>query len=308
MAGAAVKIDGKEDILTIRTMLIPLAVFENMKPVMELGLTLGRDLGAHADVLHIQSKPKDRILAVVEGMSVSMIEDIIQIAETEGNERASEGRRIFDHLVSELSLALSDDPKSPGASASWGQEVGRNDEITARRGRLSDLIVVARPTASSDVLATLTLNAALFDTGRPVLVVPPAGGEEASKPFSASGHVAISWNGSAPTARAVGSAMELIARAEKVTVLTASSDQASAARAPDMAAYLEWHGIAPETRTFTSEGRQSIGKALLAECGALGVDLLVMGAYAHSRVRQLILGGLTRHVLEHAAVLLFMAH
>ncbi len=154
----------------------------------------------------------------------------------------------------------------------------------------------------------VTLNAALFDTGRPVLVAPPAGGDAPSKPFSADGHVAVSWNGSAPTARAVGSAMGLIAKTDKVTVLTAASDQTSAPRAPELAAYLEWHRIVPEIRTFTSDGGPSIGKALLAECSSLGVDLLMMGAYAHSRVRQLILGGLTRHVLEHAALPLFMAH
>ncbi len=294
--------------MTIRTMLIPLAGSENMRPVMDLGLTLGKELGAHVDVLHIQSDPKDTIPLLGEGMSVSMIEDMIQIAEKEGGERASEGRQVFDQLVSDHSLAVSDDPASSGASVSWSQEVGRNDEITARRGRLSDLIVVTRPTASSDVLATLTLNAALFDSGCPVLVAPPADGETPSKPLSAGGHVAISWNGSAPTARAVGSAMELIARAEKVTVLTAASDQTSVARAPELAAYLQWHGIVPDTQTYTSEGGQSIGQTLLAECIDADVNLLVMGAYAHSRVRQLILGGLTRHVLEHAALPLFMAH
>ena len=294
--------------MTIRTLLVPLAGSEDMKPVMELGLALGRDLGAHVDVLHIQSDPKDTIPLLGEGMSVSMIEDMIQIAEKEGGDRASEGRRTFDQLVSGLVLAVNDDSNSPGASASWSQEIGRNDEITARRGRLADLIVVARPTASSDVLATLTLNAALFDSGRPVLVTPPGGGEASSKPFSTGGHVAISWNGSAQSARAVGSAMGLIVKAEKVTVLTAASDQTSAARAPELATYLEWHGIVPDTRTFTSEGGQPVGAALLAECGALGVDLLVMGAYTHSRMRQLILGGVTRHILEHATLPLFMAH
>ncbi len=294
--------------MTIRTMLIPHAGSEEMRSVLELGLTLGRDLGAHVDVLHIQSDPKDTIPLLGEGMSVSMIEDMIQIAKTEGGERASEGRKVFDKIVSGLSLALSDDPATPGASVSWSQEVGRNDEITARRGRLSDLIVVTRPTASSDVLATLTLNAALFDSGRPVLVAPLASGGDPLKPLSAGGHVAISWNGSAQSARAVGSAMGLIAKAGKVTVLTTASDRTSAARAPELSAYLEWHGIVPDTRTFSSEGGQSIGESLLAECGAADVDLLVMGAYTHSRVRQLILGGVTRHVLEHAALPLFMAH
>ncbi|MBT3306826.1 MAG: universal stress protein [Alphaproteobacteria bacterium] len=294
--------------MTIRTLLVPLAGSENMTPVMELGLALGKDLGVHVDVLHIQSDPKDTIPLLGEGMSVSMIEDMIQIAETEGGERASEGRQVFDKLVAELGIGVSDDPNSPGASAAWSEDVGRNDEITARRGRLAVLIVVPRPTASSDVLATLTLNAALFDSGRPVLVTPPGDQGGASKPFSVGGHVAISWNGSAEAARSVGSAMGLISKADKVTVLTVDSDRTSAARAPELADYLEWHGVVPDTRTFSADSGPSIGEALLAECGTLGVDLLVMGAYTHSRVRQLILGGVTRHVLEQATLPLFMAH
>ena len=159
-----------------------------------------------------------------------------------------------------------------------------------------------------DAGATLTLNAALFDSGRPVLVTPPGDQGGASKPFSVGGHVAISWNGSAEAARSVGSAMGLISKADKVTVLTVDSDRTSAARAPELADYLEWHGVVPDTRTFSADSGPSIGEALLAECGTLGVDLLVMGAYTHSRVRQLILGGVTRHVLEQATLPLFMAH
>ena len=135
-----------------------------------------------------------------------------------------------------------------------------------------------------------------------MLVAPPGGTDDFGK------HIAISWNGSAQAARAVGSALEMITRAEKVTVLTAESARTSAARAPELVAYLEWHRIAPDTRTFSIEGRQPGGADLLAECVRIGADLLVMGAYTHSRVRQLILGGVTRHVLEEAEIPLFMAH
>lgn len=295
--------------MSIRTILVPLAGSDDMKPAMELGLNIGLDLGAHVDVLHVRSDPKDTIPLLGEGMSVSMIEDMIQITEKEGGDKAAKGRQVFDGLVERLSLATATEPGAPGPTAAWSEEIGRDDEITARRGRLADLIVVARPTKTSDVSSTLTLNAALFDTGRPVLVAPPGGGAggKGGGDHDFSGHVAISWNGSAQSARAVGSALGLIAAAAKVTVMTAASDRTSAARGPELAAYLEWHGIQPETRTFTADGR-SIGSALLAECAAAGVDLLVMGAYTHSRMRQLILGGVTRHVLEEASIPLFMAH
>ncbi len=287
--------------MTIRTILVPVDGSETAKPVMECGLAIGRDFDAHVDILHVRPDPNETIPLLGEGMSVSMIEDMIELADKEGVERTTRGRRMFDDLVKKFSLPVKDVPEAAGASAQWSGEVGRDDEVTARRGRLSDLIVVCRPTPS-DVSSTMTLNAALFDSGRPVLVVPPDG----ATVFGV--NIAISWNGSAESARAVGSAMPFIGRAEKVTVLTAASDRTSVARASELAAYLEWRGISPATRTFTSENRQSIGAGLLAECAEAGVDLLVMGAYTHSRMRQLILGGVTRHVLEEAAIPLFMAH
>jgi nucleotide-binding universal stress UspA family protein len=292
--------------MNIRTILVPLAGSDDMKPVMELGLTIGRDLGAHVDVLHVRSDPKDTIPLLGEGMSVSMIEDMIQITEKEGSDRASQGKQVFEALVGQLAIETATEPGGSGPTAAWSEEIGRDDEVTARRGRLSDLIVLGRPTKTSDVSSTLTLNAALFDSGRPVLAAPPDEGAGAQS-HNFSGHIGISWNGSAQSARAVSSALGLIAGASKVTVLTVASDQTSAARGPELAAYLGWHGIQPEARTFSADGK-TIGAALLAECQGAGVDLLVMGAYTHSRMRQLIMGGVTRHVLEEATIPLFMAH
>ncbi|NQU61278.1 MAG: universal stress protein [Rhodospirillales bacterium] len=288
--------------MTIRTILVPHDGSNAAKPIMEAGLAFGKALGAHVEILLIRSDPKDTIPLLGEGMSVTMIEDMIQISENEGKDRAAEGRKAFDELVEKLSIKVADKPTGNEASAAWSEEVGREDEITARLGRLADLTVAGRPTANSDVSSTLTLNAALFDTGRPVLVVPDGGAVDFGK------HVAISWNGSAQSARAVSSAMPLIAAANKVTVLTAGSDRTSSAVASELVGYLEWHGVKADAKTFPASSQQSIGEKLLAECGEEGADLLVMGAYTHSRMRQLILGGVTRHVLEESKLPLFMAH
>lgn len=290
--------------MDIRTILVPTDGSDAANPVMEVALTLGRDLAAHVDVLNVRPDPKDTIPLLGEGMSVAMIEDMIQIAEKEGRDRAGRGRQAFDALVKKLDIAVSDKPEAGGASAHWSEEVGRDDEVTARRGRLADLMVVARPTETSDVSSTLTLNAALFDTGRPVLVVPPGGGGRIGR------NIAVPWNGSAESARAVSSALPLLKRADKVTVFTAKTPKIPAVRAQDLASYLRWHGIKPEAHTLDTEAsdRQAIAVALLAALTEGNVDLLVMGAYTHSRMRQLILGGFTRHVLENATIPVFMAH
>jgi len=269
---------------------------------MKSGLAFAKALGAHVEILLIRSDPKDTIPLLGEGMSVTMIEDMIQISDKEGRERAAKGQKAFNELVKKLSIKVTDKPSANGASATWSEETGREDEITARRGRLADLTVAGRTTANSDVSSTLTLNAALFDTGRPVLVVPAGGAVDFGK------HIAISWNGSAQSARAVSAAMPLIRAAKKVTVLTADSDRTSSAASSELVGYLEWHGIKAGAKTFQASSQQSIGEGLLAECADAKADLLVMGAYTHSRMRQLILGGVTRHVLEESSLPLFMAH
>ncbi|HEX9703226.1 MAG TPA: universal stress protein [Rhodospirillales bacterium] len=290
--------------MTIRTMVVPVDGSEAATPVMAAALQFARDLGAHVEVLQVRADPKDTIPLLGEGMSVAMIEDMIQIAEKEGRERASRGRHAFDDLVRKFGLANSDKPQAAGASATWREEIGRDDEVTARRGRLADLMVVGRPTAASDVSSTLTLNAAVFDTGRPVLVVPPGGATVSGK------NVAISWNGSAESSRAVAYALPLLKRADKVTVFTAPTAKIPLVHPQDLASYLQWHDIKPTARTLDvgTTDRQAIAVALLAALTEGNADLLVMGAYTHSRMRQLILGGFTRHVLENAKLPLFMAH
>ena len=186
-------------------------------------------------------------------------------------------------------------------TVSWRHEHGREDEVLARIGRLNDLIVVARPGDSDDVLTPMTLNAAIFESGSPVLVVPPGGTASIRK------RVAISWNGSVQSARAVSAALRILEQAEAVMVLTADSYRTSGARGTELASYLEWHGVKPDTQIFEASAG-SVGLRLLEECEKFGADLLVSGAYTHSRMRQLILGGVTKHVLGHAKIPMLMAH
>ena len=269
-------------------------------PAIAAAFTVGRDLASHVVGLHIRADSKDAVPLLGEGMSGAMIEEIIDLAEQEAEKKADRAKEMFDHYCRDNAISVVDEPPGPdGVSASWIQETGREDEAMARRGRLADLIVVARPTAEHEIPPTMTLNTALFETGRPVLVAPPIPPSEMGR------KIAISWNGSAECARAIGGAMPLIVRAEGVVVMTAESDRTSADMAPDLAKYLAWQGVSAITEAVIPGGR-SIGEALLQACRNDAVDLLVMGAYTHSRLRQMILGGVTKHVLAEAELPVLM--
>ena len=287
--------------MTIRTILAPIDGSAASTETAKAAFSIGRELGAHVEAIHVKTDPKDTIPLLGEGMSVAMIEDMVEIAERDSKERSDSASKVFQDTASEFGAIITDQPSPNGFTACWTQEVGRDDDVIARKGRLSDIVVVGRPGEGSDVSATLSLNAALFETGRPVMVVPPSGiGSMSEK-------IAISWNGSAQSARAVSSALPLIKKASEVIVFTIDSDQTSSARAPELVSYLKWHGVDAHMRTLEAQGN-AVGKELLREAGAANVGLLVMGAYTHSRMRQLILGGVTRHVLENSTIPLFMAH
>lgn len=269
---------------------------------VDMAFRAAKFFSSHLTALHVRPDPKDTIPLLGEGMSVAMIEDMVRIAEDESTDRSQQARNIFDECISKYGFNLSDQPGAEAPSAAWCEERGREDDIMTRLGRVSDLIIACRPGEDSDVSQTLTLNSALFDTGRPVLVVPPSQGDG-----EIGNKVAISWNGSAQAARAIGMAMPILKKASDVMVCTVGMGPSASDQALELANYLSWHNVGCSTRTLP--GKQNVvGADLLGEAVNFGADMLVMGAYTHSRMRQLILGGVTRHVLEQSTLPLFMAH
>ncbi len=292
--------------MSIRCILVPIDGTETSKPSLHAAFTIGRELNASVEVLHVRPNPKDAVPLLGEGMSGTMIEEMIEIAEKEAGERANRARALFDEYCAAFKVTKTNPPLGPAEfSATWRDETGREDEITALRGRLSDLIVIARPTAESPAAATMMLNAALVETGRGTLVVPVTG----LKTFGQK--VAISWNGSGESARAVAAALSIIKRAQSVLIITVQKQETETSVAPDLAAYLSRHGIDAKVDMVyvgDSPAGAQVGEAVLRNCAHAGADLLIMGAYTHSRWRQLIFGGVTRYVLNEATIPVVMVH
>ncbi len=142
--------------------------------------------------------------------------------------------------------------------------------------------------------------------GRPVLVVPYAGR------FEACGRrVLVAWNASRAATRAVNDAMPLLAGAETVTVLCVDPDEDRRAHGDvpgaDVAVHLARHGVKARVES-TASGGIGVGNAVLSRASDIGADLLVMGAYGHTRVRELLLGGATRTILESMTVPVLLSH
>ncbi len=285
-----------------RTLLVPISAPDVGRPVLETALHLARRFDAHIDVLHIRPDPRGLVPYTGEGMDGSMIEEIMEVTEREGGDRAVRSREMFEAFASERGLRVVEEPDgSAGVTLAWRSVVGREDEEVAVEGRLYDLVVVGRPTKDAALPSPITLEAALLDTGRPILVAPPVAGASLGKT------VTIAWEGSPEAARAIADAIPLLEQAGNVHILSTEAAWVSPVKPEALQRRLAWHGIDSNIVNFESAA-SDLGAAFLAQSAAVGADLLIKGAYSQSRLRQFILGGRTRHILAHAEIPVLLAH
>jgi nucleotide-binding universal stress UspA family protein len=283
-----------------KTVLVPVTDAATAEAPLDAALAVAATFGAHVLGLHVRTDPTSAVPLVGEGMSGAMVEEMMNVAERQAAERATKARAAFDAACARHGVTLSTTPTA-ALSAQWDDVTGREEEVVAWRGRLCDLVVMGRPSEGLETPSLLTLNAALMESGKPLLLAPPA------MPATIGTHVAVAWNGSAEAARAVAAALPLMKKAQSVTILSLTEDNRTAsAPAGELAAFLAWHGITAKCAVVHAGAHA--GAVLLEQCAAVGADLLVMGAYTHSRLRQLILGGVTRHILSHAELPCLLCH
>ena len=287
--------------MAIRRILVPFAATEASGKALDAAFAVARALDAHVSVLHVRPDPQATVPLLGEGVSGAMVEELITLTEREAATHAREAHSRFEARRAEAGLDIVERPAAHGTSVRWLEVTGREDDATVREGRLADLIVIGHADTDGDPFTRATLDAALFESGRPVLIV-------AGRPAAAAGdRVAIAWNGSAEAARAVTAALPLLHRAASVRVYVVDTEVTPSDAGTGLLDFLAWHGITAERGVLPS-GHGAVGETLLAAVAADRVDLLVLGAYTHSRLRQLILGGVTRHLIEHARLPLLMAH
>lgn len=286
--------------MIIRKVVVPVGPTQAGRWGLEAAFAVGQALVAHVEVVHVRPDPQDSVPLLGEGVSGAMVEELISLTEREAAARAATAKQIFEERCTQRSIARTERPVA-GCSTRWVEVVGRETDVIVTHGRLADMIVIGRSHSEADSATSATLSAALFESGRPVLVVPDAPPPRIGK------RIIIAWNGSAESARSVSAALPFLNDAEVVQVISATTTRTPGGVGAGLIEFLAWHGISAAVEAV-SEGPGSVGQTVLAAAGAARADLLVMGAYTHSRLRELILGGVTHHVLAEARIPLLMAH
>jgi nucleotide-binding universal stress UspA family protein len=258
--------------MAIRKLLLPLISTGAGEAALSAAWTVAQLWNAHMVVLYVQ-----RDLAPASAMSA-----------------------MFHRFTVEHRVRVADATAgAESATASFLILTGRTQDIVPQQARLTDLTVVRHPATPEEVSSSHTLHAVLFDSGRPLLIAPQLA------PITFGRRICLGWNGTAESAAAVEAAMPWLQRAEAVRILWAEEYQRRGPQAPELQTYLAMHGVCADLMRFKPIDN-IVGAGLLAAAKEFNCDLLAMGAYAHSRLRQQILGGVTRHILEHATLPVMM--
>ncbi len=288
--------------MTIRVIFAPLTGRKADDTVFATATAVAKRFNAHVDTTFLRTDPRDAIPYLGEGISGALVDEFIQRAEQENVNQSHKARAAFDAWRGREAITLADAPAGSAApTCSWREVVGNADQNTEACGRLADLVIASRDATEGTVENEVAFEASLMHSGRPLLLAPPA-------PQAGLGdRIMIAWNGSAESARAVGAAMPFLENAGSVTVVTGNEGELPESSGDELIKYLAWHGISANSRIVEVNDRP-IGEVLLETATDIKADMLVMGAYSHSRLREYIFGGATRYILDEGNLPVFMAH
>ena len=224
-----------------------------------------------------------------------------------GAEVAETARQAMLEKAAQAQSACENIANSTGVSFEWRVVEGHVINTLNEHARYCDLVVLGQSNPSDlDDMSTEVADHVVLEAGAPCLVVPYIGPK---KPLP--DNILLAWNGSMESARAAKDALPLMKRARQVEVLLINPELGEVDEGDipgaDIGAYLARHGIKAETNCVHNK-QISAGDVLLSQAADLSADLLVTGAYGHTRWRERILGGVTRHLLEHMTVPVFMSH
>jgi len=287
----------------IKTILVPATGSDGDSTVFASALMVARAFAAHLDFLHVRPDAAATAVAMAsDGGGATMVGGLINRLEKEASQREEKAKQLFQGFCEREGLALRDAPSgSQAPSAQWLREIGAEPYWVAEYGRAADLLVIGRP-GEDEGLSLDTIEGALIDSGRPLLI-PPA------TPLTALPEIiAIAWKATPQAARALTAASPFLQIAKQIVILIVGEDQRAPEEEADrLMAGLRWHDVPVSVRHLQPAADRA-GPETLLSAAAEHKALLVMGGYGRSRLREWIFGGFTLHVLRGAEVPILMAH
>ena len=286
--------------MDLKVIMVPFGGDDSEIGAMRTAFALAKAHSAHVEVWHITPNPYNMSTLFYPGQGLEPIysEDILLNLKNAYEESTNIALNKFSRVALEMGVELEDGIIPDYASASFHHMTGSADEIISMRSRLCDLAVISRATSEDNSLFHGIVYNALFESARPVLLIPP--GKSLNLLPS---KIIIAWNNSVESSRAVALSFPLLEQA-KVWVWAGDRGNEHSASEGDILRYLKMHGTIAEELLPNATTPES----LLMTAKTLGASMIVMGAYSHNRFRETILGGMTNFMLKNSTIPVFMAH
>ncbi len=286
-----------------KVILVPATGTAEDAAVFATALAAARLFDSHLVALHVRPDVRREIatMASVDMGVTAGLDTMIADLEAQSETREKAAMQAWAAFRTANNVTLADSPGTPGITGEWRAEVGNEADWLAEHGRTSDLVIAGRG-REGGVVAMDVLEAALMDSGKPLIVAPD------NAPATLDGPVVVAWKNTRESAKAVAAALPFIRKASKVVILTVpeSSDSEPDPSPVRLAAALRWHNSV-EVKTLPSGGGEPV-EILMKAARDAKATLLVMGGYGHTRLREAVFGGFTRAVLENAPIPVLMAH
>ncbi len=275
--------------MTLKSLLVFVNDAKSSLSRVDLALSVARDHDAHLTGIGILAPPTPAAYSSAE-LSPELLLSIVD----ESRERLSAAETVFRDAVKRAGWE---------ARSDWQKEKGFVADLLGLHARYADLTIIDRDDPYKGPVGSPSLQEEmLLRTGRPLMVVP-----QTVEAQQIGRRLMIAWNGSRESARAVADAIPFIENADQVRVLCANPDDIGDLPGADITAHLARHNTAVEATTLEVSSR-SVGEAIAEAAADWSADLIVMGAYGHSRLREYVMGGVTRHMLHESKIPLLMSH
>lgn len=284
----------------MRLIIVPVANRPECRIALDAAFRLAASLRADVAGYHIRPEHREQGVTLGPLLPDDDVHAAFALTDAKAASHSRTARALYERVAAKHGFGSARRPRrSTKSSASWHEVAGTPARVFAVVGPVADLAVVSRPAARRAGSARAFLLGALLHSAKPVLVMPQRGQRMFGR------RIAIAWNQSADAASAVTAALPLLTRAESVVVVSAGREDRLGPKTTHLARYLEHWGVKVEReRTRGANPPREIESA----CHAHGADLIVMGAYSRNRLRQLVFGGVTEHMLFKTDFPVLMLH
>ena len=288
--------------MAYRKILVPLAGAERDAHVLAAAFEVAKAFGSHVAGVFVRPDVSAILPYLGEGVSAGVVQEIMDASRIATKRAESAARATLDRAARDAGATTLDIAQAgEGVGASFHARDGIAHEVIAEEARLSDLVVFDVPAESRDTTMRAMLEFALLNGRKPMLLVP-------QRPARIVGaKVVIGWDGGAAAAHAISSAIPLLARADAIEILNVTSGPIDTVKLDRLRDYLRLHGLSAAEHGI-NPGNEGTATALIDGAQRASAGLLVIGGYGHSRLREFVLGGVTRHVFANVTMPIFIAH